>query len=269
MTSRRISGNRTAEDIVREHYERLKSEIRSPQEPDSVSTPSIDPIQPQTLGGFYQIDKTKIIPATTQEYRTFLKEAGYMDLDAGNGLLVAKSVLKIDQNVRTVARTNGFPLNGNDGDYVTNINHSNARKLTACFEGKLLTTGLMYKVFIPFIKDLAGQGNAEAQATLDEMVNTKAEWLEDLILNKNKVKIGNKNKQLTLLQTDGRFDRADMHELGYPANVKQNGEFYYWFPRDNERAAIRDGDSDLGLGLDWGPSVGSGWLGVRVAKNLP
>jgi len=252
MTSRRISGNRTAEDIVREHYERLKSGIRSPQEPDVVSTPSIEPIQPQTLGGFYQIDKTRVITATTQDYRTFLKEAGYMDLDAGNGLLVARRLLHLDSTIREAAKAQNIPLNGNDGDYVTSINQPNARKLAACFDGNLLTTGLMYHVFIPFIKDLAGQGNAEAQATLNEMINTKAEWLEDLILNKNEVKIGNKNKQLMLTQNDGRFDMADMSEFGYPTNIKKNGEFYYWFPRDNERAAFRGRVSGLNLNLGQG-----------------
>jgi len=217
---------------------------------------------------YFHFPIEKVIGGTTQDYRTFLKEAGYMDLEAGNGLLVARRLLHLDSTIRDAAKAQNIPLNGNDGDYVTNINQPNARNLAACLDGNLLTTGLMYHVFIPFIKDLASQGNAEAQATLDEMINTKAEWLEDLIVNKNTVKIGNKNKQLMLLQNDVRFDRADMNEFGYPGNVKQNGEFYYWFPRDNERAAIRGRSSDLGLDLDWGPSVEGDRLGVRVAKNF-
>ncbi len=217
---------------------------------------------------YFYIPREHVLERTTTKYRNFLKEADYMDLEVGNGLLVARRMLRIDPLVREIAAARDIPLYGKDSEILARINHSDARSIVDALDRKILTTGLMYQVFIPFIKDLAKQGNTEAQATLDEMVTAKAEWLEDVVLNKNTIKIGNTNKQLNLPQTDGRFDRTDMHVFGYPTNVQQNGEFYYWFPRGNKRAAIRDWGSGLGLGLDWGPSIEVDWLGVRVAKNL-
>ena len=124
----------------------------------------------------------------------------------------------------------------------------------------------MYKLFIPYIKELAQNGNAEAQATLHEMINTKAEWLEDLVLDKSRLKIGNAERKIKLPKKEGRFDRADISEFGYPTLVKNEGEFYHWYVSGDERAAIRSGNSEFSLSLNRGPSIGSDGLGVRRAK---
>ncbi len=215
--------------------------------------------------GFYRIDLQKILSNTTPEYRSFLRDAGYEDLDACSHLDIAKNMLRIDQNVRNAALRNGITLTGNDNDYVVNINQIDARKLVESMGYKLLTTGLMYKLFIPYIKYLARQGNVEAQATLDEMI-TKEEWLEDLILDRKIVKIGIKEKEITLPQTYGGFDRTDINQFGYPTAVKGSGDFNYWFPRGDEMAAFRDLCSSLSLNIANGPSVNTVNLGVRPAK---
>lgn len=231
-------------------------------EPSAIIQPGTQtPAVANLQSGLYLIDKPRIIRATTPAYRQFLREAGYGDLDACSHLGVAKGVLKYDQAVRDRA-----PLNGADGTYVVSVNQTAGRDLIQALGGKLLTTALMYRLFIPYIKELAQNGNPEAQATLDEMTNTKAEWLEDLILDKTRLKIGTKERALTLPDKDGRFDRADINEFGYPDRVKQKGEFYHWHVSGDERAAIRDWGSELNLSLDGGPSFVSGGLGVRFAK---
>ncbi|MBI2672730.1 hypothetical protein HYX19_00570 [Candidatus Woesearchaeota archaeon] len=219
--------------------------------------------------GFYMIDLQLILQSTTPEYRSFLRDAGYGDLDACSHLDIAKNMLRIDQDVRDAAARNGITLTGKDNDYVIDINQTNARKIVEAMGYKLLTVALMYKLFIPYIEDLAHQGNEEAQVTLDEMVNTQAEWLEDLILDKNKVKIGTKEKTIMLPQTDGYFDITDINQFGYPTAVRDSGEFPYWFPRRNREAAICVSNSGRCLNLDMEPFLSSffgKWLWVRLAK---
>ncbi len=219
--------------------------------------------------GFYHIEKPYLLAHTSTNYRRFLRESGYGNLDTGSGLEVAKGVLKLDAVVRTAATRTGITIAGNDGDYLVDINHPNARKLVETLGYTVLTVGLMYKVFIPHIKDLVGQNNVQAQATLDEMVNDKSEWLEDIIKDKQDVYIESKHQRLVIpTSTNGWFDHTDMNEYGYPNTVKPSGEFYYWYPRGNNQAAVRSGGSELDLDLFWGPSVEVGRLGVRLAKIL-
>ena len=88
----------------------------------------------------------------------------------------------------------------------------------------------------------------------------------DLVLDKNKLKIGNKKRRIIISDKGGRYDRADISEYGYPTSVKDQGEFYHWHVSGDERAAIRDWGSEFSLNLNWGPSIGDGGLGVRRAK---
>src|SRR3989344_9403753 len=194
---------------------------------------------------FYLIPKELILQSTSKEYRNFLKEAGYGDLDSCEGLLIEKKISK------------------------TNINWYNGKKFVEDQGYKLLTTALMYKVFIPFIKDLAKKGNKDAEETLKEMINSKAEWLNDLILNKNTLKIENKEIELDLPQQDGIVDRAELNQFGYPYQLQNKGEFYYWYPRGDKIAVVRDRGSGLGLVLVRVPSDAYGVLGVRRAKIIP
>ena len=127
---------------------------------------------------FYQIDRARILQDTTPAYRQFLRESGYGDLDSCSRIEIAKGILKIDPVVRQAAKRARVAVHGNNGDYVVDINHQNARKLAEALVSKIPTVGFMYRLFIPYIKDLVRQNNAEAQATLDEMSDTKAEWLE-------------------------------------------------------------------------------------------
>ena len=219
--------------------------------------------------GFYQIDKPRIVAATSPAYRKFLRESGYGDLDSCSRIEIAKGVLKYDQAVRDAGTRAGLNLTGADRQYVVNIDHPNAKKLVEALGYKVPTVGLMYRLFIPYIKDLVQQNNAEAQVTLNEMTDTstaKAEWLEDLILDKTRLKIGTQERIIVLPDKNGSFDRADINECGYPISVKSSGEFYHWHVSGDERAAIRNGNPELSLNLDRGPSIEDDGLGVRLAK---
>ena len=279
MSSRIISGNRNAEDVIRAYYERLNSNPTASQPATPAVIPQTPLVQPtgSIVNGVYVFDNHQLVQATTPVYRKFLKESGYADLDSCLKLEVSKGVLRYDQNVRDNAARVGLGLNGTDGDYVVSINQINGRKLVEGLGGKLLPTQLMYNLFIPYIKSEASKGNAEAQATLKEMIDTKAEWLEDLIVNESsgilrqktrKIKICNNSVPITLVEDkDGIFDMSDMNGFGYPINVKDTGgEFRYWHPNGDERAAIRNRSSELGLGLYGEPSGAYPVLGVRVAK---
>ena len=218
---------------------------------------------------FYHISKERILEVTTPEYRKFLREAGYGDLDSCSRIEIAKGILKYYQSVRDAATRAGLSHTGNDGDYVININHPTAIKLVEALGYKLLTVGLMYKLFIPYIKELVRQRNTEAQATFNEMIDPKAEWLEDIVIDKKKVYIGTKEKKIILPGKDGRFDRADINEYGYPINLKGKGEFHYWFPIKGERAIVRGRDSGFNLDLSWKQSEFAADLGLRLTKIIP
>ena len=224
-----------------------------------------DPIQ-LSPDGFYKFSRATLQTALSDNYKRLLREGGYLDIDRISELGIAKSMLKINPNVRRTAQTINYNLQGNDDAYVTNIDQPDARRLVQALGGKLLTTFLMYKVFIPYLKQEKDR-NPEAAQTLKEMIETKAEWMDDIVLDKTKVKIGSAERILIgLPQKDGRFGRGDINNFGYPTQVKKKGEFYYWHPSGTERAAIRDWNSELSLDLDGGPSFALEGLGVRLAK---
>jgi|GEM_PF-2142634 len=260
MTSKIITGNKRAEDILREYFQREAN----PVPPLNPTPPSVSvgnpPLQATSTADVYTFDRSAIHQATTPAYRTFLKDAGYADLDTCSGLSIAKNILRYTQEVRDKG------VNGVDGEYVVNITHTNGKALIESLGGKLLTTKLMYSLFIPYLKDQVQAGNSEAQATLKEMTDTKAEWLEDLIVDQSKLKIGLNERILNFPKTDAFFERVDLNEFGYPTTVKSAGEFRYWYPRDNVRAAFRNGGVGLVLDLGRGPSGANDELGVRRAK---
>ncbi len=286
MTSRIISGDRTAESIAREYLNRQLAPALPANNSGSpavflpVSTQPTDQSQNQIklIGtDFYTIPQSRLIAATSADYRKFLKESGYADLDFVSGLHVAKEMLKWNPIVRNAVQTARLNHTGADNAYVVNINQIDARNLIELEDNnnRILTTCLMYKVFIPYIKDLVSQGNQEAQATLYEMINTNGEWLEDRILTSGiigrgkKVQIGSisaKEKTISLARSNGYFDRADLNDFGYPKRKKDVGEHNYLAPNAAENAVFRDGYSCLYLSLNWEPSFMLETLGVRVAK---
>ena len=200
--------------------------------------PTIEEIEKE----FYIIPKEYILTKTTQNYRNFLKKANYMDLDSSDGLLIEKKINK------------------------TAINWNKGKKLLENGSYKLLTVGLMYLVFIPWLKEKELQEQTDIKETLNEMKNKYAEWLEDQIINKNTLKINNKEIKIDFLKQDGWFDKEDINEYGYPRKLKENGEHYYWYPRDNEIAAVRNGDSELSLVLVREPGIVDVELGLRRSK---
>ena len=93
-----------------------------------------------------------------------------------------------------------------------------------------------------------------------------AEWLDDRIEKKKTLIIGSEKKKISLPGRGGKFNRGDIGDYGYPSNVNDNGEFYFYAPRDNNAAVVRSGSSELSLSLNWTPADTGGVLGVRLAK---
>src|SRR3989344_2661866 len=190
--------------------------------------------------------------------KRFLEESGYApDLDRASGLAIEKGILKADDNIAQLIQNNNITAVIEDNTrYIIRINQTNGRKLVESLGYRLPTTGVMYKLFIPWIKEQAFKGNKEAKKTLEEMVSKKAEFMEDLILNGNKLKIGSREKQL-VLPSENRvyFDRSDINEFGYPNTVNQQpGEFRYWASNEDKSAVIRDRGSELYLYCNCVPS---------------
>jgi len=234
-------------------------------------TPKPRTITALSDGDFFKFPIADVKNNLSQDYLNFLKQSGYApNLDSATELRIAKYPLKINKEVKEASKTAGIFISGKVNSYLANITHTNGRKLVQALDYKLPTTAIMYKIFIPHIKALAESGDKDAKAILKVMIDTRTEWLEDLILNKNKVKIGNSERDIALpLQDNMFFDRSDINEFGYPSQIKDQGEFYYWYPRNNEVAVFRDGDSELDLSCVRGLSGSSVVLGVRLAKFFP
>ena len=228
---------------------------------------------------FYKFSMKQVKETLSPDYLKFLKESGYVTkLRKASGLMIAKRILKTDDEIRKLINKNNIEAYIEDNkNYIVYINQTSGRRLVNLLGYQLPTAGIMYKLFIPYLKQSAKLGNKETKATLNEMTNEqtgKAEWLEDLILDNNKVKIGNKKRRISLSQRDGRYDISALNEFGHPDpvgefgnpyQVENYGEFYYFFIRKKELAAIR-GRKAGGLSLHEGPFAYGEDLGVRFAK---
>ena len=230
-------------------------------------TPKPRTITALSDGDFFKFPIADVKNNLSQDYLNFLKQSGYApNLDSATELRIAKYPLKINKEVKEASKTAGISISGKANSYLASINHTDSRKLAETLGYRLPTAAIMYKLFIPYIKNLTESGDKDAKTMLKVMTDTRAEWLEDLILNKNKLKIGNDETGIVLPMQDNRFDRSDINEFGYPSQIKDQGEFYYWYPRNNEVAVIRSRGSELLLNCDWAPSDSGGVFGVRLAK---
>ena len=264
----------STEEAIENLKEYMRDKQREAEEEKANPKPVIVPlVQPVSLeDNFYKFTMDQVRQVLTPDYLRFLEESGYApNLDRASGLAIEKGILRADDNIAQVIQNNRIAAVIEDNTkYITIINQNNGRKLVESLGYRLPTTAIMYSLFIPHIKLLAEQGDLEAKKTLEEMVNTKAEWMDDLILNGNKVKIGSREKQLVLPGSYGYFDRSDINKFGYPNTVnQQQGEFRYWAPNRAENAGIRNRNSELNLSCNWVPSDSLEFLGVRRAKFFP
>src|SRR3989338_8658426 len=232
------------EEAIENIKEYMRDKQREAEEEKANPKPVIVPlVQPVSLeDNFYKFTMDQVRQVLTPDYLRFLEESGYApDLDRASGLAIEKGILKADDNIAQVIQNNRIAAVIEDNTkYITSINQTNGRKLVEALGYRLPTTAVMYKLFIPHLKLLTEQGNTEAKKTLEEMLNKKAEWMYDLILNGNKVKIGSREKQLVFSESHGYFDRSDINEFGYPNAVdQQQGEFRYWAPNEDENAVFR------------------------------
>ena len=93
--------------------------------------------------------------------------------------------------------------------------------------------------------------------------------LSDKKRKKKTLVIGSQKKKISLPSKDGYFNNSDLKEYGYPKTIKDAGEFYFWYPRENNAAVFRNWSSELVLYLYWTPSITFDVLGVRLAKIFP
>ncbi len=214
----------------------------------------------------YVFREPEIKAALMPEYLAFLKEGGIVDLERTPNLFVAGSLLSKDKRVEDTIRTKGIKCAYAGDGTVVNISQPYARKLVHGLDGVVMPVGIAYRLVIPALKEAAKESNESARETLAQMTDDYVEWLEDLVLDRTRLRIGTQERTIALPDKDGRFDRQNISELGYPNSVKGKGEFYYYFPREDERAAIRNRGSELNLLLNGEPSLVDGRLGVRFAK---
>ncbi|MBS3174945.1 hypothetical protein J4440_03640 [Candidatus Woesearchaeota archaeon] len=225
----------------------------------------------------YRFAEKEIREVLSPEYIEFLKEAGYVDLKETPNLYVSGKLLIMDNDVRTVCQSH--PEIGIDhtsyapNEIITKINQDKSRKLVENLRGlngnygKVLTTAIIYRLFIPKIKKAANSGDSCAKATLNEMVRGYSELMEDEVLNRRKLKIEKAYRNLEQLPQSDYFDNLNLNEFGYPKVTKEEGEFYLHNNLNLERiVALRSWGYGLDLYLNWEPSIGGDKLGVRFVN---
>ena len=224
------------------------------------------------LENFYVIERQAVLDSTTQRYRDVLKNAGYGDFDSCSSIGVSKLMLKADSEVRSKVRSRGMmvSVSDNNGGAVVNINQANARRLAQDLDCQLPTVGLMYILFIPFIKELARQENSDARNTLDEMLRARDEILEDRYLDIDTIKIGRNRISAMPLSTSGSFSRDGVNSFGYPHRFVNGGEFQYWHHglSIGPLVSIRRRSATLDLDITCKPRYRSQSTGLRLVKIL-
>ena len=116
----------------------------------------------------------------------------------------------------------------------------------------------------------------DADSTIYEMKERRAEWLQEQIIDvgesksKRNIKIGKVSRQLDLSfpYGNGDFDINDMGEYGYPTKLESRGKFYYRSPDKGERAVIRDIGPKFNLDLNINPLSLNTGIGLRLVKFL-
>ena len=225
---------------------------------------------------FYKIPRNFVFDNTSSPYRRFLKYSGLVDLGKCDYLGFGKSLLRCDNKVKIIAARVNVNYQSDSEGRVINITQDSSRKLVKALDNTcfLPSVGLMYNVIIPYLEILAEKNSSDIKKTLNEMQDY-AGFLEDRILNKNTLVIGNKEKQMEFILNEGYFDRKDLGSFGYPRRVKEyivkkNGEFYYAHPIEYQASAVRDLLLKEGhvLSLSRGFREDDDLLGVHVTKSF-
>jgi len=217
---------------------------------------------------FYKFPIYYVNQNLSLDYINLLKNSGYApEIDKASGLMISKKMLSVNADVRLSALYNSFDFKVSNKDYLVKINQTDGRKLVESLGYKLPTAAIMYKLFIPYLKNMV-ELSKEAKATLEEM-STKIEWLDDEIIDQEIIKIGDIETKLNILKQVGSFNKADLNDFGYPNVVKEDldqGEYNYWPPKGNKNAVIRNQSSSFSLDCNWKAHDSDSVLGVRLVK---
>lgn len=227
----------------------------------------LDFSQPVVAGKFYRMGMDEIVRRTSQNYIDFLKEAGYIE-GSPRYLEVNEDLLKINKSVKEIAGKIKIEIKAEkkDGDYFLEANQCDARTIIGALGGRLLTAGLMYKVFIPFLNALSKKDDVGAKKTLRRMRSSiYSEFLEDVVLGNKKAVICNGERILSFPEKYGNFNLSDLDEYGYPSQTREfDGAFPYHPAENPESAVLRC--YKLGLNLKHNIYFGSFFTGMRFAR---
>ncbi len=288
--SKRINGNRRAEDIVKAYYSDLykaKKEERKP-EPEVIKPNTKKETKTEIFfsGNINDPENYILLPQTNEH----------------PDLLIAKNRLSYGTEVEQAATELGLTLQNNSQNYIGNINWEHALKLNT----ELGNFTLNPKLFAEFLK-LLKSGKAfdgtknkvdsrELETILNEIIEVRnpwrAEWLDNKYSKQGGVLgIGSKlsvtyhkfDSSGKLIEVTEALDSDTLMENktpgisledwinnptshGLPKSNVKNGNLYYWYPVDGRVARFGAGAGRAYLGCVGGPDDSDGVLGVRGAK---
>ena len=199
-------------------------------------------------------------------------------------------MLKINPAVRQSAQDKSILIRGNDKDDLVQITQAEARKLAENLGYKLLTTGIMFNLFIPYLEEMIKYGvDQEAKSTMREMLNG-SEWLADIVYDRTDAielaipnfgkkvakeisigprKIGINDITLELPEDQGYFHRTDINVYGYPERSRYSQEFFYYPDEKNssKTSVLRGFGNKVGIGFVE-TECKSQVIGMRLSKII-
>src|SRR3989344_6260812 len=285
--SKRISGNRRAEDLVREYFIELNKKPTKPKHPETEKETNPKPAPAIITPANLQTPENYILLPQTNEH---------------TDLLIAKNRLAYDSEVEKASKKLGLNLQNNSQGYIGNINREQALKLN----NELNSFTLNSKLFAEFLK-LLKSGRAldgtkkqvnsrELETILKEIIEVRNPWRSEWLDNKYSKSGGVLGIGSKLSVTYHKFDSSgklievtepldsdtlmenktpgisledwvnNPNSQGLPKSNVPDGSLYFWHPREGRVArfvADADGADLYCLGY---PDGSDGVLGVRVAK---
>lgn len=225
----------------------------------------------------YVFSPEEVLSVVSVEYKIFLKDAGYVDLDLTANLFVCAGMLMPDDVVREKARNGDIDYVVNEIGLVSKVTQNDGKRLINSLGGVLLTTGLMRRLFIPKVK--THKDDTLPKSTLKELLFYQ-EFVEDRIykgsrteiLEDDRIVIGGAERKIVLPESAGDFDFEHLNDYGYPTKVhkrKRIRSSYYTPPfrhSDEGSVVTSGGGKHIDLFLDNYSQHAISSVGIRFAK---
>ncbi|MFA4886886.1 MAG: hypothetical protein WC595_01610 [Candidatus Nanoarchaeia archaeon] len=237
------SKNKRAEEIrtyqgrYRDYYEELEREIISEEEKRTFSVPYSLPDSE-----FYFFPKETILERTTWEYRHFLLESGYGNLEDCQGVMIGKRFLKSERKLRELATQRSITFSSTKDGHMGFSEWKEARRMVRELGYRMVPSGIWYQILQPHlieVKEKSRWWQREVKRGMKE-IEKESEWLADYLSGPNQVLVGNKitAAKMMLLETDSKKGKGIHDFVVMNSSLTQLSDFGYPVPKSKTEETL-------------------------------